>query len=97
MTLVLLLDKRMPRKDNRRQSTARQSLQHLPEAEISLPNQSTCKRVSPQALEAFCVAAFIKAGMREEHAKLIADVLVTTDTWGIYTHGSYRLSEYVQK
>lgn len=60
-------------------------------------NYSNCARVSPQALESFCVAACVKAGMREAHAKLIADVLVTTDTWGVYTHGSYRLAEYVQR
>lgn len=32
-----------------------------------------------------------RAGMREEDARVTADVLVTTDTWGVYTHGTKQL------
>lgn len=30
----------------------------------------------------------LRAGMRESDASITADVLVTTDTWGVYTHGT---------
>lgn len=48
-------------------------------------------RVSVQDLEAFCIEAMLNAGMRTEDARITADVLVTTDTWGVFTHGSIKL------
>ena len=33
----------------------------------------------------------LKAGMSGEHARITADVFVTTDTWGTYTHGTKQL------
>jgi LDH2 family malate/lactate/ureidoglycolate dehydrogenase len=48
-------------------------------------------RVSAQALHEFCVQAMLKAGMREQDAHTTAEVLVTTDTWGVYTHGTKQL------
>ncbi len=32
-----------------------------------------------------------KAGLSEEDARVTADVLVTTDTWGVHTHGTKQL------
>ena len=46
------------------------------------------KPVTFDALKAFCVEAMLKAGMREADALITAEVLVTTDTWGTFTHGS---------
>jgi LDH2 family malate/lactate/ureidoglycolate dehydrogenase len=43
------------------------------------------KRVSADALKAFCVEALLRAGMSESPATVTAEVLVTTDTWGIHT------------
>jgi len=48
-------------------------------------------RVSREALEAFCVEAMRRAGMNEADARLTAEVLVTTDTWGTHTHGTKQL------
>jgi LDH2 family malate/lactate/ureidoglycolate dehydrogenase len=49
------------------------------------------KPLFPQALEAFCREAMLKSGIREEDARITAEVLVTTDTWGVYTHGTKQL------
>ena len=38
-------------------------------------------------LHAFCVDALRKVGVSEADARTTADVLVTTDTWGVFTHG----------
>ena len=42
-------------------------------------------------LTSVCIRAMLKAGMREADALVTADVLVTTDTWGVYTHGTKQL------
>jgi len=55
------------------------------------------KRVSPEALKTFCIEALLRAGMSESPARVTAEVLVTTDTWGIHTHGTYNLFNYVRK
>ena len=53
------------------------------------------KRILPPELHAFCVEAMRKAGMRDADARTTADVLVTTDTWGITTHGTKSLRQYL--
>jgi len=47
--------------------------------------------VFPADLEEFCVEAALMTGLREKDAQITAKVLVTTDTWGIYTHGTKQL------
>jgi ureidoglycolate dehydrogenase (NAD+) len=42
-------------------------------------------------LESFCLRAMHAAGMSTHDARLTADVLVTTDTWGVHTHGTKQL------
>jgi ureidoglycolate dehydrogenase (NAD+) len=42
-------------------------------------------------LTAFCLRAMERAGMSPSDARLTADVLVTTDTWGVHTHGTKQL------
>ena len=54
------------------------------------------KPVKPQTLRAFCVKAMKLAGMNEEDAGITADVLVTTDMWGVFTHGSKQLRGLLQ-
>lgn len=49
------------------------------------------KRILPKELEAFCIEAMLKSGIREEDSRITADVLVTTDTWGVHTHGTKQL------
>jgi ureidoglycolate dehydrogenase (NAD+) len=46
------------------------------------------KRVFAADLESFCVDAMVKFGVREKDARIVANVLVTTDTMGVHTHGS---------
>lgn len=48
-------------------------------------------RVTPQDLTAFCIAAMRQSGLNEEDARLTAEVLVTTDTLGTFTHGTRQL------
>jgi ureidoglycolate dehydrogenase (NAD+) len=47
--------------------------------------------ISPQALEDFCVAAMLRLGIRADDAQLTARIVVTTDTWGVHTHGTRQL------
>ena len=53
--------------------------------DLSLP------RVQVQDLYDYCLAAMQTAGLSPEDARLTAEVLVTTDTWGVFTHGSRQL------
>lgn len=53
-------------------------------------------KVTAQALTAFCIAAMRKSGLGEEDARLTAEVLVTTDTLGTFTHGTRQLRGLLQ-
>ncbi len=53
--------------------------------------------VSAEALEAFTVDALKKAGLSAADARTTAQVLVTTDTWGVFTHGVNSLHRYIQR
>jgi ureidoglycolate dehydrogenase (NAD+) len=48
-------------------------------------------KVLPADLEAFCVEAMRRYGLRDEDARLAARIFVTTDTWGVHTHGTRQL------
>jgi ureidoglycolate dehydrogenase (NAD+) len=48
-------------------------------------------RVSPDALKRFCVKIMLLAGMNQHDAEISAGALVTTDMWGIHTHGVKQL------
>ena len=50
-------------------------------------------KVLVQDLHAFCVEALTQIGVGETDARTTADVLVTTDTWGTFTHGTNRSEE----
>lgn len=52
--------------------------------------------ILPQDLEAVCIEMMLRAGLKEEHAQLTANVLATTDAWGIHTHGTKQLRRLIQ-
>ena len=52
---------------------------------------SSGTRVTPADLAAFCIEAMRVSGLNEEDARLTAEVLVTTDTLGTFTHGTRQL------
>jgi ureidoglycolate dehydrogenase (NAD+) len=55
------------------------------------------KTVSASDLTEFCVAALRKCGVSEADAHTTIDVLVTTDTFGVFTHGVKCLRGYVTR
>jgi LDH2 family malate/lactate/ureidoglycolate dehydrogenase len=54
-------------------------------------------KISVTELENFCLMALKKAGVADADARTTADVLVTTDTWGIFTHGLKNLHGYIRR
>jgi ureidoglycolate dehydrogenase (NAD+) len=54
-------------------------------------------RISADALRAFRLAAFEKVGVSRADAETAADVLVTTDSWGVFTHGVKPLRHYIHR
>ncbi len=56
---------------------------------------STPKRVLPEKLANFCVDALVKSGLKPQDAQIVADVLVMTDTWGTFSHGTGALANYI--
>lgn len=48
-------------------------------------------------LKNFCEEALVKSGVTQSDAETIADVLITTDTFGVMTHGTKNLNQYIQK
>lgn len=54
-------------------------------------------RISAEHLEAFCVDALRRVGVGEENARTTAELLVLTDTWGVFTHGTKNLRGYVRR
>src|SRR5436853_4156304 len=53
--------------------------------------------ISVAKLQAFCIEALLKAGVDPVDAQTTADVLVTTDTWGTFTHGTKALRAYIRR
>ena len=54
-------------------------------------------KVSANDRAAFCTAALTKVGVSDADARTTADVLVTTDAWGVFTHGVKGLRGYVRR
>lgn len=54
-------------------------------------------RVSSEKLHRFTVQVLTTYGLSEEHARTVGDVLVTTDTWGTFSHGTNHLRNYCNK
>ena len=55
------------------------------------------KTISVADLEQLCRAVLRKCGLSDADARLAADALVTTDTYGVYTHGTKCLAGYVAR
>jgi LDH2 family malate/lactate/ureidoglycolate dehydrogenase len=55
------------------------------------------QRVSFEGLKSFCKQAYQKAGVPEEEAEIVADLLARSDLRGIETHGVTRLPIYIQR
>jgi LDH2 family malate/lactate/ureidoglycolate dehydrogenase len=53
------------------------------------------RRVAVEELRRFCVEALVKAGLQIDDAGIVADVLVMTDTWGTFSHGTGALRNYL--
>jgi LDH2 family malate/lactate/ureidoglycolate dehydrogenase len=54
-------------------------------------------RISIDRLQRFCVDALLQTGMSETDAADSAEVLTTTDAWGIFTHGTKSLAGYLKR
>jgi LDH2 family malate/lactate/ureidoglycolate dehydrogenase len=67
-----------------------------PEEERPEEERMMSKRVFPEKLTRFCVGALIKVGLKPPDAQIVADVLVMTDTWGTFSHGTGALANYVK-
>jgi ureidoglycolate dehydrogenase (NAD+) len=48
-------------------------------------------------LQAFCLTLLCRCGLNEADARTAADVLVTTDTFGVHTHGVKSLANYARR
>lgn len=55
------------------------------------------KRIKLGSLRKFAVDSLVAAGVSSENAAEAADVLITTDTFGVMTHGTKNLYQYIQK
>ena len=53
--------------------------------------------VQAEALRQFCIEALEKAGVPENDARIVADVQVETDLWGIFTHGVVLIISYIRR
>lgn len=55
------------------------------------------KKIKLDDLQRFCMNALVKSDVSEENARTVTDVLITTDTFGVLTHGTKNLNQYIQK
>lgn len=58
---------------------------------------SSSQVISIDSLNALCVGALRNCGVGEADARLTADILVTTDAWGVFTHGTKALRGYLRR
>ena len=55
------------------------------------------KKIQLDELKRFSIEALCKAGMSEENAETVAEVLITTDMFGVLSHGTKNLYQYILK
>ncbi len=55
------------------------------------------KKIRLDELKGFSEKALICAGLTKENAEIVANVLITTDTFGVITHGTKNLKGYIEK
>lgn len=53
--------------------------------------------VSFSDLREFARSCYTRAGVAEEEAAIGAEVLATTDAWGVFTHGTKLLAGYLKR
>jgi LDH2 family malate/lactate/ureidoglycolate dehydrogenase len=58
---------------------------------------TSSRTVTFEALHGFTKSAFQAAGLTETDAATGADVLATTDAWGVFTHGTKCLAGYLRR
>jgi ureidoglycolate dehydrogenase (NAD+) len=58
---------------------------------------SSIHLVSYDSLHRFTMKAFQRSGLSESDAKTAADVLVITDAWGTFTHGTKSIRGYLRR
>ncbi len=54
-------------------------------------------RIGVESLTRFCIEAMMRVGVSAHDAKITADALVTTETWGVHTHGTKLLPGYIRR
>src|SRR4030067_3836360 len=55
------------------------------------------QKIPFDTLKNFCQQAYLKAGVPDEEAEIVADLLVRSDLRGVETHGVTRLPIYIQR
>jgi len=60
-------------------------------------SNATPGNISSAALSRFCIEALRRTGMSETDAVNSTEVLVTTDLWGVFTHGTKSLHGYLRR
>ena len=53
-------------------------------------------RVKPESMRAFISSMFLKVEMSDQHAGLMADLLVATDLRGVFSHGTRQSAGYLR-
>jgi ureidoglycolate dehydrogenase (NAD+) len=53
--------------------------------------------LSVDTLLTFCAEALCRSGLSGADSKIAAEALVLTDTWGVHTHGTKNLREYIRR
>ena len=66
------------------------------EKEKIMPNKDH-QRIWFEDLKAFCKGAYIRAGVPEGEADIVAELLARSDLRGVETHGVTRLPIYIQR
>jgi ureidoglycolate dehydrogenase (NAD+) len=54
-------------------------------------------KVTAKKLETLITTKLVKAGLKEEHAQVVADVLVHADARGYHSHGAMRVEYYAER
>ena len=55
------------------------------------------QKIPFDTLKTFCQQAYLKAGVPDEEAEIVADLLTRSDLRGVETHGVTRLPIYIQR
>ena len=53
--------------------------------------------ISIDNLSEFCVGALRTCGVGEADSRVTAEILTTTDAWGVFTHGTKALRGYLRR